>query len=206
MTENEEAAARSLQWESLSEAEAARQKAAKEALEARAKNAQAGGYSLSEDMVRRMEARNYGMQEGEKFFQDPYLQKVRSMYEGMSKGYDSGELGAMREEARGQIRGAQEAAMRGTMSQLGRGGVGGARAAAMLGTQQQQGARNIASAERQMALDSAQMKRQGQKDYAGAMERHLAGKYGTAAVQQQLGSSDYSAEQARMANQKTGKK
>lgn len=162
---------------------------------------QAGGYKIDENMIRRLGSFNAGLAQGnQQFYNDPYMQAVEGIYKKQAKGYEAPELGAMRQIARGEIAGAQEAQQRQLGSRLGRGGVGGARAASIMGSQAQQGVKNAADAERKMLLDSAQMQRQGEQNQADfEMKRKIAA-MGTGAGFMSLSSSDYAAEQQALAN------
>jgi hypothetical protein len=100
----------------------------------------------------------------QEFYEDPEMQKLKSLREQYAQGYSGEQLGKYRAEARGQIAGAQQAQQRALQSRLARGGAGGARGAAVMGQQGLQGQKQIAEAERKMALDSAEMERTGAKD------------------------------------------
>lgn len=163
---------------------------------------QTGNYAqITPDIMRRQSNINLGMQAGQKeFYNDPDMQRLRALREQYAKGYSGEELGAIRQTARGEIAGQQQAAQRKLASGLGRGGVGGARAAAIQGSAVQQGARTAADAERKMALDSASMQRQGAADLQDFIFRQKMGKMGTAFGYAGLGSADYAAQQAANAN------
>lgn len=142
----------------------------------------------------------------EEFEQDPEMQRLKKIREEYAKGYSGEELGAMRQTARGEIAGAQSAAQRQLQSKMAKGGVGGARGAAISGVQAQQGVKTVADAERKMALDSANMKRQGAADLQDYIFRQKMAKMGTAAGFMSTGSADYAAERGVAANQGGGKK
>lgn len=179
----------------------------KKALDADWEAVNNGGFVYDDNTVRRMSDYNLGAREGEKeFYQDPDMQRLRALREDYAKGYSGEELGAIRGEARSQIAGAQKSAQRQLMSRAGRGGVGGARGAAMQGAAAQEGAKNAASAERQMALDSSNMKRQGAADLQDFIFRQKLGKMGTAAGFMSTGSADYAAGKASAANRGGGGK
>lgn len=170
-------------------------------------NVQSGGYNLTPDVVRRAGHFNVGAQFGQKeFIDDPEMQRLKKIREEYAKGYSGEELGAMRQTARGEIAGSQQAAQRQLQSKMAKGGVGGARGAAMAGAQAQQGAKTVADAERKMALDSANMKRQGAADLQDYIFRQKMAKMGTAAGFMSTGSADYAAERGVAANQGGGKK
>lgn len=140
------------------------------------------------------------------FEQDPEMQRLRALREQYAKGYSGEELGALRQQARGEIAGAQQAAQRQLRSGLGRAGVGGARAAAISGAGAQQGMKTAAEAERKMALDSAQMQRQGAADLQDFIFRQKIGKMGTAAGFMSIGSAERTGAQQAAANRGGGKK
>ena len=166
-----------------------------------------GGYSVDDNVIRRQSDYNLGASMGQKeFYDDPDMQQLRKLREQYAQGYDSEELGNIRQDARGQIAGAQQSAQRQLASKAARGGVGGARGAAMQGAAAQEGAKNVASAERQMAVDSANMKRQGAADLQDFIFRQKLGKMGTAAGFMSTGSADYAAAQGVAANSGGGKK
>lgn len=161
-----------------------------------------GGYNMTPDMVRRAGDTNYGLALGQReFYDDPDMQRLRQLREQYAKGYSGEELGAIRQTARGEIAGSQQAQQRKLASGLARGGVGGARAAAIQGAQGLQGAKAVAEAERKMALDSANMQRQGASDLQDFIFRQKYGKLGTGLGMASLGSADYAAQQAALANQ-----
>lgn len=170
-------------------------------------NVQSGGFQVSPDIIRRQSDYNLGAAMGEKeFVQDPEMQRLKQLREQYAKGYSGEELGAIRQTARGEIAGAQQASQRQLQSKMARGGVGGARAAAMSGSHAQQGAKTVADAERKMALDSANMKRQGATDLQDFIFRQKLGKMGTAAGFMSAGSADYAAQRQAAANKGGGKK
>jgi hypothetical protein len=161
------------------------------------------GYYMTPDMLRRSSDINYGMGIGQKeFYEDPDMKMLRQLREQYAKGYSGEELGAIRQQARGEIAGQQQAQQRKLAAGLGRGGVGGARAASIQAASEREGGKVVAEAERKMALDSAQMQRQGSTDLQDFIFRQKLGKMGTAFGFAGLGSSDYAAQQAKLANQK----
>lgn len=163
------------------------------------------GLEINSDDFRRLNSIELGRVIGQQeFYDDPDMKRLRELREQYAQGYDSQELGAIRQTARGEIAGAQAAQQRKLQSGLGRGGVGGARAAAVVNTAGQQGMKATADAERKMALDSAQMKRQGVGDLQDFMFRQKYGKLGTGIGMASLGSADYAAQQAAVANQQGG--
>jgi hypothetical protein len=125
----------------------------------------AGGYTVNDDLTRNIGSINAGAAIGQKeFMDDPEMQKLKAMRERYAQGYSGEELGNIRETARGELAGAQKAQQRQLAGAFGKGGVGGARGAAMMGQAAQQGVRGVADAERKMAMDSAQIQRQGASD------------------------------------------
>jgi hypothetical protein len=163
---------------------------------------QAGGYQLTPGLMRNASSANYGKEQAEKELGDanPYMARVKSIYENLAKGYESEEGGAIRQQARGEIAGSQQAAQRNLQSNLSRGGAGGARAAAIQGAQGQQGVKTAAEAERKMALDSANMQRQGSANLADFIARTQMAKLGVSMGYSGLSSSEYQAEQQGKAN------
>ena len=173
-----------------------------EQMENRVNLINSGGYVMDEDMLRRAGALNYGQSVGQKeFYEDPDMQRLRQLREQYAKGYSGEELGNIRQQARGEIAGNQQAQARKLASGLGKGGVGGARAAAIQAAGAREGGKAVAEAERKMALDSAQMQRQGAADLQDFIFRQKYGKVGLGAAFAGLSSADYAAQQARNANQ-----
>lgn len=161
-----------------------------------------GGYNWSPDMVRRASDFNYGMDIGkQQFIDDPEMQRLKKIREEYAKGYSGEELGGIRQTARGEIAGAQQAQQRKLAAGLAKGGVGGARGAAIQAAQGREGQKAINQAETKMALDSAQMKRQGAADLQDYIFRAKYGQLGVGTAMAGLGASDYAAAQARAANQ-----
>ena len=173
----------------------------------RIKNLNAGGYDQDENQLRRQSAYNYGSQMGQKEFYDaPDMQMLRKRREDLSQGYDGQELGGMRAEARNQIAGQRANYLNTMKSKLARGGAGGARGAAMQGAADQNYAKQGADSERKLALDSANMKRQGVGDLQDYLFRQKLGKVGLAYGQQALASGDYASEKGVQAAKSGGKK
>lgn len=165
------------------------------------------GVNIDSNLSRTMNNYYTGRALGEEEFeQDPEMQRLKKIREEYAKGYSGEELGAIRQTARGEIAGSQQAAQRQLQSKMAKGGVGGARGAAMAGAQAQQGAKTVADAERKMALDSSNMKRQGAADLQDYIFRQKMAKMGTAAGFMSIGSADYAAERGVAANQGGGKK
>lgn len=166
-----------------------------------------GGYAQDSDTLRRQSSYNYGRQLGQKeFYDDPDMQAGRAKREDLAKGYDGVELGGMRQEARGQIAGQRSNYLQSLQGKLGRGGVGGARGAAVAGAADQKYAQQGADSERKMAVDSAQMKRQGTNDLQDYVFRQKLGATGMGYGQQSLGASDYAAKMGIASNDKGGGK
>lgn len=164
-------------------------------------NPQVGAAVMPTNANSRDAALNAGYARGQKeFYDDPDMQMLRKLREQMSKGYDSEELGALRGSARSEIAGQRAQDQRQMASQLARGGVGGARGAAMQNAAAQKSGAQVMDAERKMALDSANMKRQGTSDLQDFLFRQKYGKMGTGIGEAQLQSADYQAEMARQAN------
>lgn len=170
-------------------------------------NSSGDSFSPEDASGRRKEAYEYGAQLGQKeFYDDPDMQSMRKTREDLSKGYDSGELGALRGEAKANVQGQRSAYMSQLQNNLAKSGVGGARGAAMINEGNQKAAVQGAEAERKVTLDSAQMKRQGVNDLQDFLMRQKLGKLGLAYGQQSLASADYAAEKGVQAAQSGGKK
>jgi hypothetical protein len=182
--------------------EEAEKKAAEEARRQQNDNILAGrGFNVSDNLLSNISAYNAGSMFGQReFMDDPEMQRLRGIREDYAKGYDSQELGAIRQTARGEMAGSQQSTQRKLQSNLGRGGVGGARGAAIKGAAAQQGSKDVADAERKMALDSAAMKRQGAADLQDFIFRQKLGKMGTAAGFMQTTSAEKVAENQAKSN------
>jgi hypothetical protein len=164
-------------------------------------------YTPDADMVRRANSYNYGRSLGQKeFYDDPDMKEIRGKREDLAKGYDGKELGAMRDEARGQVAGQRSNYLQSLQGKLARSGAGGARAAAVSGAADQKYAQQGAESERKLALDSSTMKRQGTNDLQDFYMRQKLGATGMAYGQQSLGASDYAAQQGVAASKSGGKK
>lgn len=166
-------------------------------------------YNLDMDSNRSNMLQDYysGMQLGkEQFVDDPEMQRLKKLREDYAKGYSGEELGGMRETARAEIAGSQAAQARKLASGAARGGVGGARAAAMQAANAREGGKAVADAERKMALDSAQMKRQGAGDLQDFIFRQKMGQMGTGAGFMTIGSSQRAADKGIASNTGGGKK
>ena len=174
---------------------------AQQAFDKKAADVQAGGYKMTEDLVRRMGDTNAGLAQGQKtFIDDPRMQQILGQFQERAKGYDSSVLGGIRQEARGQIAGQQQAAERHLANAAARGGVGGARGAAMQGQAALQGAAQGASAERGMALDNANMQMKQGSELSDFMLKQQMAKAGMGAAFGMQGASDNAAQQAAKAN------
>jgi hypothetical protein len=164
-------------------------------------------FDASASGQRRDAAYNTGIERGKKeFYDDPDMQMLRKRREDLSQGYNGQELGALRQEARGNLAGQNSNYLRQLQGQQARAGVGGARGAAMQNAARQGFAGQAAEAERKLALDSGQMKRQGVNDLQDYITRQKLGKLGLAYGEQALSSADYAAERGVQAAQSGGKK
>lgn len=141
----------------------------------------------------------------ELFYDDPDMQNLRARREDLAKGYSGEELGALRETARGEIAGQRSNYLRNMSTNLARGGVGGARGAAIRGAADRKFAQAGANAERQMALDSGNMVRQGTDALQDFYMRQKLGQVGMGATYGQFGVADRTADAARAANAPQGK-
>lgn len=160
-----------------------------------------GGWTQDSNSIRRRGAWNEGQAMGEQIFvNDPEMQALKAKRQALSDGYDGSELSAIRESARSETAGQRTQDQQRLSSNLAKGGVGGARAAAVKSANDQKYAAVNADNERKIALDSANMKRQGTNDLQDFIFRQKYGVVGTAAGNSQLSTADYAAEQARKAN------
>lgn len=166
-----------------------------------------GGYTVDQNALRRMSAYNYGAAQGQKeFIDDPEMQRLKAKREELAKGYDGQETAALRDQARREIAGQRSNYLSQMRSNLAKGGVGGARGAAVQNAASEKYAQQGAESERKLALDSAQMKRQGINDLQDFIFRQKLGKTGLAYGQQALGSADFAAEKGVQAANQGGKK
>ena len=166
---------------------------------------QGGGYQVTPDIIRRQGDINLGRMMGEQEFEkDPEMQRLKALREQYARGYEGEIGGAIRQQARGEIAGAQQAQQRKLAGALGRGGVGGARAASIQAASGREGAKAVAEAERGMALDSYRESKEGSADLQDFVFRSKLGKMGTAFGFAGLGSADYAARQAAEANKDKG--
>lgn len=155
-------------------------------------------------------ARNKDLESGyakgrELFYDDPDMQMLRKRREDLSQGYEAGELGAMREQARAGVESDRANSIRRLQSNAARAGVGGARSAAMQAAADKNLGANRAELERKMALDNSNLKRQGVSDLQNYIMGQKYGELGTGLGYAQLGVQDRSADaQARAANSKQG--
>lgn len=158
---------------------------------------------LTPNQTRRAGDYDTGMRRGtEIFYNDPDMMAMRDKLIGLSKGYSGEELGALRSKAISGIEGARSKYLQNLSGNLAKQGVGGARAAAMKGAADVGFSGQRAGAEREMALDSAKMQRQGVQDLGSFLMRQKYGTLASALGEAQLGSSDYAAEQQAKAASK----
>lgn len=144
-----------------------------------------------------MQGIDYGMDAGKDlFYNDPDMQSLRATRQDLAKGYNGSELGAMREGSRRDVSGQNAGYMNQLRSNLARGGVGGARAAAIQNTSNQKYSQVTADNERKMALDSAQLSRQGANDLQDFLFRQKFGQLSTGLGYGQLASAGSTAAQA----------
>lgn len=137
------------------------------------------------------------------FYNDPDMQALRAKREDLAKGYSGQEYGALRQNARAETAGQRQNYLSALQSKLGRGGVGGARGAAMQGAADQRYAQQGAQQERNLALDSANMQRQGQNDLQDFIMRQKYGALGTGLAYGQLGAQDRASAAATAAANQT---
>lgn len=164
------------------------------------------GFRVTPDMVRRASDTNYGQMIGEQAFQTPEMMQMQRLREDLAKGYSGEAGGAIRETARREIAGQQQAQARKLGSAAARGGVGGARGAAMQAANARKGGEAVADAERKMAIDSFQMQQKGADNLQDYLFRKTFAKLGAGGAYASMGSADYAAEKGVQANQGGGKK
>ncbi len=143
-------------------------------------------------------ARNADMEAGyakgkQMFMDDPGMQQMLASRQDLAKGYNGNELGAEREAARSSVAGEQASAGRQLASKAARGGVGGARAAAMQGAQSEQFGKQAGDMENKMAMNNANMVRQGTNELQDFMMKQRFGQLSTGLGYGQLGVSDRNA-------------
>jgi hypothetical protein len=154
----------------------------------------------SPDQTRRASDYQYGAQQGTNlFYNDPNMQALQDQRIDLSKGYSGGELGAMQSNTIQNMQGQRSQYLQQMQGKLARQGVGGARAAAMQGATDVGMQEKGNEAQRNMLLDSAKMKRQGVNDLQDFLMKQKYGVQASALGQEQLGSSDYAAQQQRNA-------
>lgn len=145
------------------------------------------------------DARNADIEAGYKkgrelFYDDPDMQMLRQKRMDLSQGYNSPELGAFREQARGELAGEGANAIRRQAGQQARAGIGGARAAAGQAATASSLQGKRAEMERKMAMDQSQMVRQGTNDLQSFLMRQRFGELSTGLGQAQLGVADRGAQ------------
>lgn len=146
-----------------------------------------------------------GMGRGrELFYDDPDMQMLRQRRMDLSQGYSGQEMGALREGARREIAGQRQGYMGQLRSNLARQGVGGARSAAVQSAGNQRFAQAQADAERKMALDSAQLRRQGVSDLQDYLFRQKFGQLGTGLGYGQIAAAENTGSAMRQAGQASG--
>lgn len=124
------------------------------------------------------------------FYEDPEMQALKKKREELAKGYSGTEYGALRENARAESAGQRQSYLDSLRGKLARAGVGGARGAAVQGAADQKYAGQRAEQERKLALDSANLQRQGQSDLQDFIFRQKYGTLGTGLSYGQLGAQD----------------
>ncbi len=166
-----------------------------------------GGFNISRDTVENLGNFNVGLAQGKKLFsENPEIQRMQQLRQDMEKGYSGNIGGAIRQTARGEIAGAQQAQARKLASAAAREGVGGARGAALQAANAREGSKAINEAERKMAVDSFNVQQTGVDKSQDFLFRKLMGEYGTGAGFMAMGSADKAAAAARAANTGGGKK
>lgn len=147
-----------------------------------------------------------GLARGKELFRDQEMMGMRDKLADYAKGYDSKELGAIRQNALSQIQGQRGQYLNQLAGKAARGGVGGARAAAMQGAADQGFMKQRAGAERAMALDSANMKRSGNQALQEYIMKQRLGEMSTGISEAQMGATERAGQSALAASQKEPKK
>lgn len=147
-----------------------------------------------------------GLARGKDLFRDKEMMDMRDKLADYAKGYDSSELGAIRGQALSQIQGQRGQYLQQLAGKAARGGVGGARAAAMQGAADRGFMKERAGAERSMALDSANMKRSGNKELQDYIMKQRLGEMSTGISEAQMGATERGGAAALAASQKEPKK
>jgi len=124
------------------------------------------------------------------FYDNPDMQAMREKQMDLSKGYEGSTLGAMREQARGEMAGQRQNALQSLAGKAARGGIGGARAAAMQGAADVGLQGKQAEMERKMALDQSQMVAQGTKSLQDFLMKQRFGELSTGLLYAQLGQAE----------------
>lgn len=142
----------------------------------------------------------------ELFYDDPDMKALREKREDLAKGYDSKELGSLREGSRSELEGQRVNTLNTQRSNLARSGVGGARAAAMTAETNTNFAGKRQQNENTINGQQAGMVRQGTNDLQDFYFRQKEGELGTGAGYAQLGVADRgAAAQAAIANKEPKK-
>lgn len=147
-----------------------------------------------------------GRELGREIFYDKEMTNLRDRQADLSKGYTGQELGALREQARGEVEGQRGSYLAQLAGRAGRAGIGGARAAAMQASADAGFQKNRAELERKLTADNANMVRQGNERLQDFILRQKYGELGTGIGVAQLGSQDRSsARQAEIAGRERDK-
>lgn len=199
---NAEAAANAQQT-----AQAQQQAQAQADLEKSWKNVKGGGFSVTPSAVERMSDLNLGLDLGKRqFSQDPRMMEIMEKRREALKGYDSGELSAMRNISRNEMDANRQKSLQTMRSNLGRSGVGGARGAAAIASADAGLQKAAQDTERKMLLDQASLKREALNAFADQAHREKLGEAGYAIASGQFGSADRAAAAGVAANNSGGKK
>ena len=167
----------------------------------------AGGYSVSEADLDRMDRINQGLELGKKEFSgDPNLQRLRRIREQMAQGYSTPELSARKELTLNEADANRAKAVQNLRSNIARSGVGGARGAAMESEADRKLIQDQSDVNRKMLLDESEVQRKGVDALAEDIYKIKLGEAGYGIGTAQLGSADKAAEAARAANNGGGKK
>ncbi len=184
---------------------AEREAAQRAEMQERLKRIRAGGYSVSNDDLDRLDSMNQGMEFGKKqFSQDPEMMRLRAIREQQAKGFSTPELAARKNLTLNENDANRAKTLQNLKSNLARSGVGGARAASM----EAQADRSLGLAaddsNRKLLLDEAQQQNKGIDSLANDIYRTKLGEAGYTIGFAQLGAADKAAAAANAANQGGG--
>lgn len=132
-----------------------------------------------------------GADRGQKeFYDDPDMQRLRSLREDYAKGYNGEQLNALQGEANSQVQGQRANYLNQLHAQTAKAGIGGARAAAITAGADNNFVKTQGENQRKILLDSAKQKEQGANQLQDFLFRQKYGKIGSGIAEEQLGASD----------------